>query len=221
MNFLFLSNLGLEYLNNGFTTIELVSKFYDVSIDTIKTIIKRNRDIFVDIGYKTIEKDELQRVISENPDKKISRRCRCLAVLNNKCVIYLAYLQSSTKLTCEIIDINMKLNYKLHNAILNRYSSTSFEKKYEKELSFLVHSIFDEFHKIDEQVCCEKYKIDFVIDDYLAIECDEDGHSNYNQQEEIKREKCIISNGYKILRYDTRENNMLKFIGQISNCLCK
>ena len=54
----------------------------------------------------------------------------------------------------------------------------------------------------------------------FIIECDENGHSYYDNESEIKREKYIRSKGYRILRYDTRENNMLGFIGKISNDLC-
>ena len=48
-----------------------------------------------------------------------------------------------------------------------------------------------------------KYRVDLCIDEHkLAIECDENGHNDRDEEKERVREEFIITSGYKIIRYN-------------------
>ena len=219
MNLAFLNNEEIDFLDNEYTTVQNISDYFNVPTETIKTIIKRNRMLLVKHGYKTIKGDSLKDFI-KCKNGNLNSKTRSLSLINRECIVVISYLLTKTDITLKIINLNKIYNRDFHNELIQSHTHNDYIKKYEKELGFLIHSIFDEFHIIEDQVKCGRYYIDFVIDNELAIECDENGHSYYDNESEIKREKYIISKGYRILRYDTRENNMLGFIGKISNDLC-
>ena len=106
-------------------------------------------------------------------------------------------------------------NCDLYKELISSHSLLSFNKKYENELGYLLNSLLGKYNNVESQVRCGKYKIDFVINNHIAIECDENGHSCYDLNNEIKREKYIKSQGYVVFRYDTRERNMLSFMAEI------
>lgn len=213
-----MNELGLRKVDGHFTTSAYIAEFYGVKIEAIKTLVKRNRKLFDEFGNHVIEGDSLREVINRNPD--LSRYMSTLLLISEKSVVCMAYLLSNSDVTLGVILHNSKTNKSFHNELLRLNTNQAFIKKYERELGFLIHSVFDEFYKVEDQVLCGKYLIDFVINGNIAIECDENGHSCYNQEKEHKREEYLKRSGYSILRYDTRKNNMLGFIGEISNFLC-
>lgn len=219
MNFDFLKNEDIVFLDEQYTTVQNVADFYDVPKKTIETAILRNREILDKYGYTVLNYDELKEY-KERIGVVLNSKVRTITLLNRECLVIIAYLLSKTEKTLRMIGLNDINNHKFHEDLLQLYTQNDYVKKYEKELGFLIHSVFDKFHKIEEQVRCGKYLIDFVIDNTIAIECDEYGHSHYSQKKEQKREEYIKGCGYSILRYDTRKNNMLGFIGEISNFLC-
>lgn len=54
--------------------------------------------------------------------------------------------------------------------------------------------------KRSEKLC---YYLDLAIPSYkICIECDENGHMNYDKKKELTRENYLLKNGWKILRYN-------------------
>ena len=219
MNLTFLNNEEINFLDDKYTTVQDIADYFNVPTETIKTIIKRNKTLLIKHGYKTIKGDLLKDLRCKNGN--LNSKTRNLSLINRECIVVISYLLTKTDITLKIINLNEIYNRDFHNELIQSHTHNDYIKKYERELGFLIHSIFDEFHIIEDQVKCGRYYIDFVIDNELAIECDENGHSYYDNENETKREKYIRSKGYRILRYDTRENNMLGFIGEISNALCR
>lgn len=220
-DFSFLYDLGLNKLiNSDFTTLKFIANFYECNLESIRTVFKRNSSIFIKYGYKVLNGCDLEECREKNKSH-FSSRARSVGLLNEECVVIFAYLLRKSDKTLSVIKHNEIKNYKFHQKMMELYTSKDFIKKYEKEMSFLIHGIFDKFHKIDEQVSCGKYYIDFVIDDKLAIECDENNHSSYDKNIEKDRENFLKQNGYEIMRYNTKNNNMLEFMGEISEFLQK
>lgn len=100
------------------------------------------------------------------------------------------------------------------------FSEEFMNKKYQKELSFLIDSVFYE-HKVEHEKTIGVFRVDCLIDDVIVVECDEPNHKYYNFDFEKKREQYLISKGYIILRYQTKDDNMLGFIGKISDCIAE
>lgn len=66
---------------------------------------------------------------------------------------------------------------------------------------------FSVYHKkVESQVPCGQYIIDFVIDSY-AIEYDENDHRSYDGVKEKERESIIINAGYKIIRISDKNSH--------------
>ena len=138
MNFNFLNEFDLSYLKNGFVTIKTMANFYNVSIESIKTIIKRNIELFKNLGYIVLKGKELKNIKNENY-KEIDKYCSIIALLNNKCIVCLAYLLPQSEIKYQIISYNMKFNNNFHNELMSISSDEFYMKKYEKELGFLIH----------------------------------------------------------------------------------
>ena len=219
MNLAFLNNEEIEFLDNEYTTIQNISNYFSVPKKTIETVILRNRVLLEKYGYKVLKGEQLKGYL-ENKNINFNNKIRSIALISRECIVIISYLLTKTDMTLKIINLNETYNRDFHNELFQLHTNNDYIKKYERELGFLIHSIFDEFHVIEDQVKCGRYHLDFVIDNKFAIECDENGHSYYDNENETKREKYIRSKGYRILRYDTRESNMLGFIGKISNALC-
>jgi very-short-patch-repair endonuclease len=62
------------------------------------------------------------------------------------------------------------------------------------------------------QFKCGNYRIDMFMPLYkIAIECDENGHNNRDKIYEINREKYIIEQGFKLVRFNPDEPNFSIF----------
>lgn len=194
-------------------TILEVSIFYNVTYKAISTTIDRNRHILESDGIVMCRGQELRKLKQKNT--KIDRRTSTLILLSPLSVCRLAFYLSESNITNQIKD-------KILNADTSLYSYLSQKenvlvKKHEMEMGYLLTQLIGKYHKIGQQIPCGKFRIDFLIDNFIAIEVDEDGHSSYNKDNERTREKFIKSKGYKIFRYDTRTNNILEFLGDVIN----
>lgn len=199
-------------------TIRELSDFYNVSKETISTIVKRNKDIFYEDGLIIISKKELTICrMYHNIDSRIP----VISLLTIKSKYRLAFMIYNNDIAKETRELLHKTNINLYDELDKCSSLFLYNKKYENELGNIICSILGKYHKIDQQLVCGKYKIDFVIDDCIAIECDENNHSSYDKDDEIKREQYIISNGFVLFRYNTNDNNMLNFVGDIVQFLIK
>lgn len=216
-----LQNNGLTFDTKDFRcTVRTLANFYEVGIETMKTIIKRNKSMLEDEYSVFCPKDiELKGMIDSG---KISRYTSSISLFSLKGILHLAfYIKNKTSLIIQYWLLNNKLD--LYNLLNSKscYDDKIFVKKYEKELGFLLNQIFGKNHVIESQYRVDNYKIDFVIDDKIAVECDEDAHVYYDQHKEKIREQYIINRGFILLRYNTKRNNMLEFVGEICEQLAK
>ena len=188
-----------------------VSKFYDVTYKAISTIIDRNRYELENDGMTVCNGEKLKeiKIKNENIDKKAST----LTLLNPLVVCRLAFYLTESDTTIQVKNKILKTDINLYSFLSRR--ENTLVKKYEKEMDYLLVNLIGKYHEIKQQISCGSFKIDFLIDDYLAIEVDEHGHSSYDKSNEIIRENFIKASGYKLFRYDTRNNNMLEFLGDV------
>lgn len=208
-------NQQARYLYN----IKEISKLYLCSVETVKTIVKRNKKLFSNNGEIQLCDKHDQIFKSLISTGEINSKTRKILLINVFGVIRIAYYIKRNEITNNVKDYIMRTYPILHNEMNQGYSDNMHYKKYEEELGILLHSIFGVSHKIVNQFKIDNYYIDFLIDDKIAIECDENGHTGYDQKREAVRESKIIKSGYKLLRYDTRNKNIFKFIGQVCDQL--
>lgn len=70
----------------------------------------------------------------------------------------------------------------------------------------------------------KNYKVDFLIDSNIVVECDEFGHGNRNRENEKKRENQIKEMGYHCIRYnpDSKDEfEIFRVIREITEKLTK
>lgn len=208
-------SLGLNHQAGYLYNINEISKLYLCSVETIKTIVRRNKKVFLNNGEMLLydNHDKIFRILLATG--KISSKTRKILLINVFGVVRIAYYVKRNEIANNIKDYTIKTYPILHNEMNQGYSDNMYYKKHEEDLGILLHSIFGGSHKIINQFKIDNYYIDFLIDDRVAIECDENGHVYYDKKGEIVRESKIINSGYKLLRYDTRKENIYKFIGEI------
>lgn len=96
----------------------------------------------------------------------------------------------------------------------------SLEKVYiigykESETIHLLHTSLNSFSPIKEYKV-GKYRVDLCFPEYkLAIECDENNHKHYSQDEEEERQLFIESEGFEFYRYNPDEKGF--YMGDIIN----
>jgi len=83
------------------------------------------------------------------------------------------------------------------------------------ELEDILHNSLENICIIHKQVKCGNYRIDFVLNDNIAIECNENNHIGLDIIYEANRKKYLTECGYRILEYNPDGDNIFKFINQI------
>lgn len=123
-------------------------------------------------------------------------------------------------LTEEAYDL-FKNSFNFRNRYITEISETSkvkiFSMCIENQTIGFIENTFKDLFKMKKQYIIGNYRIDlFFIDYKLAIECDENNHSDRNKLCEKEREEFIISQGNQIIRFNPNENNF-----DISNVINK
>jgi very-short-patch-repair endonuclease len=205
----------IETFNGEYTSVGMVADFYGVSYKTIETVVKRNKNELEEDGLKVLKGRELKRfrdVTDMRVGDKIPRKTPSLTIIPILLVYKFAFmLQNSDKAK----QVKQMLFDECKELYVHFSQSSVILKKYEEGINELLKKVFRDKVKIRRQVACGTYRIDFVINDSIAIEVDEDGHSSYDKEKELIREEYIKKSGYKLIRYDTRVGDTGKLIGDI------
>lgn len=212
----------IPYLNEDKSiSIEQVANYYEVSNDCISTIIGRHRRKLEEDGMRILRGKELKELkisltdIHKRGQLPIGNKTTALTLLNRSNILLIAfYLQNNdmaNKIKSELLSISPE-SYKYYSDIT---LSVGYKKRHEKGFEEVLYPLLHKYNKIEKQVRCSNYRIDFVINDLIAIEIDENGHGGYSTEDELKREKCIKDNGYILIRFNPDKQNCFEFIGEI------
>ena len=212
----------VPYLNEDkVLSVEQVANYYEVSDECISTIIGRHRDKLEEDGMRILRGKELKELkilltgTHEQGQLIIGSRATALTILNRSNVLLIAfYLQNNdiaNKIKSELLSISSESYRNYYDIAL----SVGYKKRHEKGFEEVLYPLLHKYNKIEKQVRCNNYRIDFVINDLIAIEIDENGHGGYDTEDELKREKCIKDNGYILMRFNPDNKNCFEFIGEI------
>lgn len=204
---------GLTWSDNQYSVITLraLAKEFGEKYESLQRKIERYSDSLI---------GDIEEI---NISNKLFDRLKRVGAIPNKTpkaiVIYpmgvakIAYLSEGT-MQHKIRDKLGKADHKLHKELSTKYSNVYFAKKYQKEMSYLINNIFHS-HKVENEKYVDGYRIDFLIDNHIAIECDEAVHDYYDKDHEKRREETLANKNYTFYRYDVRNGNVLSFIGDI------
>ena len=114
----------IPYLTDDMVvTTQQVASYYECSLDSVKTIIKRNREEFEDDGMVVLTGQELndfkEKILqgSNEPDK-ISSKTRSLTILTKRSLLRIGMLMTSNMLAT-----------KIRNYLLNIEENTEIDRK--------------------------------------------------------------------------------------------
>lgn len=192
-------------------TVKELASFYGEKYETLQRKIERFSNDLVGDVREINKSDELFDRLKRN--RVTSSKTPKIMVISPTGVAKIAYFSEGVK-QHEVRQELSKINHRLHEELSVKYSDIYFSKVYQKEMSYLINNIFHS-HKVENEKYVEGYRIDFLIDDHIAIECDESVHDYYNRDHEESRKKLMETKGYSFYRYDARKKNMLSFVGDL------
>jgi len=192
-------------------TVKELALFYGEKYETLQRKIERFSNDLVGDVREINKSDELFDRLKRNG--VTSNKTPKIMVISPTGVAKIAYFSEGVK-QHEVRQALSIINHRLHEELSVKYSDIYFSKVYQKEMSYLINNIFHS-HKVENEKYVEGYRIDFLIDDHIAIECDESVHDYYNRDHEESRKKLMETKGYSFYRYDARKKNMLSFVGDL------
>lgn len=181
------------------STLQMISEYYEVTVETIRTVVKRNMKVLK--HNKEIRKvrttDMLNEMLFQTDKYKTVSK---LSLVNLHGVIRIGLLLQSSVIASQFQKNvrHLELPERLTDVVIG---NTEYKAK-EKKLGSFISTAFKDVFSIEEQVKCGTYYIDYVIDEKVAIECDEHGHENYSKHRELVREEYIKRKGYKLIRFN-------------------
>ena len=182
-----------------------VAEFYLTSNETVKTIMNRNRtDYELHEELVVLRGSSLKKYKEElcDLDRERTKGINSLTLITKEGLIRTGLLMLQNKKSEDIreeIISNGDIPLRYKSLLIGR-NHQPLAKQYGVSI-FLEKSLGNLF-KIDKQIKIGKYRIDFLIDKYVIVECDEFGHKQYNQLNEMKRNNYLINNGYHIIRFN-------------------
>lgn len=195
--------------NTTVMTTGQVAEYYNVEIETISRLFRRNREE-LELDNATHRKhSEIKELVNceDLAEYNISPNGSVLYPIN--AIIKVAFMLRDSDVAKEVV----KAFTKEFPEDALKYTKMISYKKYEDDMYAYLVATFGAGN-IERQVEHKGYLIDFVLFDHIAIEVDEDGHSGYVVLHEEKREQ-IIKQKYMLFRYDTREGVYFDFISKI------
>ncbi|MEC2153240.1 DUF559 domain-containing protein [Bacillus velezensis] len=194
-------------------TLQMLSDYYEVSVETIRTVVKRNMKVLKHY-------DELRLIETKNMDNELLlhlgryKKVRKLSLVNINGVIRIGLLLKDSFIARQFQKKVRNLNWpkRLSEVVIGN----SVYKAKEKKLGLFINTAFKNVFSIEQQVKCGGYFIDYVIDKKVAIECDEHGHKYYPKHKELEREEYIKRNGYKLIRFNPdSEESIFELINRV------
>ena len=195
--------------DNTHLTIEMVASYYEVGLEAINSIIKKNKHDFHKYGLKILKGMDLKKFKNNSNYKS---RAKAIALFDKIALLKIAFLLSESQVAHQIRE-EILIKYPcLYNHFLNSHilKLKKHEQQYQEYLEFSFGK-----ENIQRQVQCGSYYIDFVLFNNIAIEIDENGHSSYDKKNELIRSEFILKNGYSLVRFNPHKNKPFEIIEKI------
>lgn len=113
-----------------------------------------------------------------------------------------------TETTFELVKNSFNLKHRYLSKINDNVGHLNLLMSLENQTIGFIENSFKDIVKMKRQKGFGKYRIDLYFYDYdIIVECDENNHSNRNEEYEKKREEFLLSKGNTIIRYDPNNQN--------------
>jgi len=193
---------------------------YEYYIDNNHNIFMTSRQIGIILDYSSLERSvnkiaERNKSILEKFRKKERIKTNggeqnCF-VYNRDGIIEICKLSSSS-VDNKIILLNiLNVSDEQLSFIINRNNHLYKEN----ELKAILNKVFQNICLITNQVICGKYRIDFILDSNIIVECNENNHEGYDKKYEQERKLFLLNKGYTILEYNPDKDDVFNLINNI------
>lgn len=212
----------LQYITEDYKTgIQSVSEYYEVPISSIKSVIQRNYNIFLNDGVEVFMGDELKSI--KKKYKLIHPRTnRAFSLFTPKCVIRIGIYLNNSIVADQIKCCIIKSENKELIEMLNGNNIHMFDER--KEIIFgknVLLKMFNGLCTIIPQYSIDsgKYRIDYYVPELeLAIEYDENYHNNQSYRDKIRQKYIKNKLNCEFIRISENDdcytifNKMLKIV---------
>jgi len=193
---------------------------YEYYTDDDYDIFMTSRQIGIILGYSYL-KTSINKIVDRN--KLILHKFRqkekiktnggeqnCF-VYNKDGIIEICKLSSSS-FDNKLILLNMlNISDEQISFIVNRNNHLYKEN----ELKTILNKAFQNICSIANQVKCGKYRIDFILDSNIIVECNENNHEGYDKKYEQERKLFLLNKRYIILEYNPDKDDVFNLINNI------
>ena len=204
-------------------TMKQVADFYEVGLEAVNSLVKDHREEIEEDGLLRLTGKETREFLS-NMGLYITNyrghfECgghifanRNNLLFNKKAILHVGLLLQDSEVAHKVrLELGLPTNYNI---------------KYRKECSFLdfLETCLSKTDAIGirQYSCCNnKYRIDYYIENYkLAIEYDENDHSNYTYEQQEGRQKEIEEElGCTFVRLSDKNEDKVNFAIVLSKIL--
>lgn len=188
-------------------SIEQAAAFYKTNSGRLRQCIHRNRDTFNE-EIEVFHGETLKKT------KKVLRshyfKISSLTIIKPRGLIRLGLLiknnEVAEKIKKAVLSEPVLVDY-YKDILLTR--NQALKKQF--EIKSILSQTFSGLFEIKEEQYIGKYRVDFILNNNVIVECDEFGHRAYDQRKELERENFLKSQGYQIVRYNPDDCNTSVF----------
>jgi very-short-patch-repair endonuclease len=206
--------------NTQLMTIKMVADYYEVPLETIKTIVGRHFDELTEDGYEVYSRAELINLwIQKNANFK-NLKGKTVVTINNQNIIIpnrglrlftaRALLHIGILLRDSIIAEKVRQEIiKSGNLKLIKMLEDNNPNIHKKQMTLyeILLSVYKDICVIEKERKIGAYRVDYLINNKIVIECDELGHKDRNKKYEKEREAYLKSLGYIVIRFNPDDSN--------------
>jgi very-short-patch-repair endonuclease len=188
-------------LNIPFFSVKMIAEYFEVNKDTVYKAIDRHKQLFED-NILSFKRNDL---ILFKEKRIIPKNTSSLKVMPYDSVLVLGVLLNDSPIA-DKIRTEIACSGKTELVLKLLQNTSSFLKK-QRDLERVLRITFSGLFEVKKYVRCGDEIIDFVVDNNLAIECNENGHKQIRKENRRSRDKYIESQGYILLKYNPDSSN--------------
>lgn len=206
--------------NTQLMTIKMVADYYEVDAKTIDKIVNRHLDELTEDGYEVYSRAELINLwIQKNANFK-NLKGKTVVTINNQNIIIpnrglrlftaRALLHIGILLRDSIIAEKVRQEIiKSGNLKLIKMLEDNNPNIHKKQMTLyeILLSVYKDICVIEKERKIGTYRVDYLINNKIVIECDELGHKDRNKKYEKEREAYLKSLGYIVIRFNPDDSN--------------
>ena len=142
--------------NTEFATTEMVAGYYEVAIETIKSLVFDNKDELIGNGYRVVEKEELSSLKNLS---QLKTRAKSLALFSKRAILNVGMLLRDSKVA---IELRSRLLDVIHDSEQGQGNIETVINEISEEKQLMLQRIEAEMSGNFDEVCVINAKLEFL-----------------------------------------------------------